>query len=179
MKKPVFDKRHLKEYLLFGAIAAAVYMVPVVFFLYNHSYQHLYYLFIGCVLFMAAIFFYVFRLLYAPYDEKRAVSMLIAGHMATLTGIVMASLLVIAGVLLFKAQLFSDMPPEQLLPGAAAQDQYTKPAYLLMMILATTIIGNFATGSFISVIVSYAGKRDQTRDKPVDIGGQGKPGFKA
>ena len=170
MSKPVFDKRHLKEYLLFGSLAAGIYMVPVVIFLSKHNYQSLYYLFMGCAFFMAAIFYYVYRLLYAPYDEKRAVSMLIAGHMATLTGILIASLSVIIAMLLFESNMFAYVPPQQVLAGAAPQDQPGQPGYLLMMMLATAIIGNFATGSFISLIVSYAGKRDQTRDKPVDVG---------
>ncbi|MCW3089481.1 MAG: hypothetical protein JWP81_550 [Ferruginibacter sp.] len=177
MAKPVFDKRHIKEYLLFGSIGAILYMIPVVLFLYSNSYQHLYYLFIGCVLFMAAIFFYVYRLLYTRYDEKRAVSMLLAGHLATLTGIIIASLLVVVAMLFFNADLFSRVPADQLLPGAATQDRQNTPVYLLLMILSTTVIGNFATGSFISVIVSYAGKLDQTKDKPVDTG-QEKVGFK-
>ncbi|MEO6730944.1 MAG: hypothetical protein ABIN01_06985 [Ferruginibacter sp.] len=172
MAKPVFDKRHVKEYLLFGSSAAVTYMIPVIFFLYNNSYEHLYYLFIGCALFMAVIFYYVYRLLYARYDKKRAVSMLIAGHLATLTGILIASILVVIGMLFFNADLFSTMPTDRFLPGAAPQDQQNKPAYLLLMMLATATIGNFAVGSFISVIVSYAGKRDQTRDKAVDIGGE-------
>jgi len=176
MSKPVFDKRHLKEYVLFGGGAAVAYMVPVVIFLSKHNYQSLYYLFMGCAFFMAVIFYYVYRLLYAPYDEKRAVSMLIAGHLATLTGILIASILVIIAMLFFESDLFASVPPQQVLQGAAPQDQAGRPAYLLMMMLATAIIGNFATGSFISVIVSYAGKRDQTRDKPVDIG-EGKPGL--
>lgn len=98
--------------------------------------------------------------------------MLIAGHMTTLTGIVIASLLATVAMLFFNPNLFSNVPTEEILPGAAPQDQTSKPAYLLMMILATATFGNFATGSFISVIVSYAGKRDQTKDKPVNITGR-------
>ncbi|MEO6550262.1 MAG: hypothetical protein ABIN94_19820 [Ferruginibacter sp.] len=176
MPRPIFDKRHIREYLSFGSIAAIVYMIPVVLFLYHNSYQHLYYLFIGCVLFMAAIFFYVYRLLYSRYDEKRAASMLIAGILATLTGILIACILDVVAMLFFNPHLFAQVPNDQVLPGAAPQDRQNTPAYLLMMIMATTIIGNFATGTFISVIVGYAGKLDQTKDKPVDIGGE-KVGF--
>jgi hypothetical protein len=56
------------------------------------------------------------------------------------------------------------VPQQQLLPDAATQDQTGKPVYLLAMILATATLGNFATGSFISIIVSNAGKRNQSNN---------------
>jgi heme/copper-type cytochrome/quinol oxidase subunit 2 len=170
MSSIVFDRRHLKEYLLFGSAAATLYTVAVVLFLYHNSYQHLYYLFMGCLFFMVAIFFYEYKLLYTRYDQKRAVSMLLAGHLTTLTGILVAVVFAVIAMLFFNPHLFSTVPEQQLLPGAAAQDLTTKPVYLLGMILATATIGNFATGSFISIIVSYAGKRDQTKDLPPDMG---------
>lgn len=171
MPSPIFDTTHVKEYLLYGSIAALVYISPVILFLYRNNYQNLYYFFLGCVLFMAVIFFYVYKLLNVTYDKKRAVSMLIAGHLATLTGILIACILAVVSMLFFHPNLFSQVPTDQILPGAAPQDQTHTPSYLLLMILATATIGNFAVGSFISVIVSYAGKKDQTRDKPVDITG--------
>ncbi|MDN3657387.1 hypothetical protein QWZ08_17175 [Ferruginibacter paludis] len=109
---------------------------------------------------MVAIFFYEFKLLYTRYDKKRAVSMLLAGYLTTLAGILAAVIFAVIAMLFFNPHLFSSMPDQQLLHGAAAPDQTTKPIYLLGMILATATIGNFATGSFISIIVSYAGKRD-------------------
>lgn len=171
MASPVFDKQHIREYLLYGSLAATAYIIPVVIFLYNNSYQNLYYLFIGCAFFMAVIFMYGYQLLFKKYDKKRAVSMLIAGLLATLCGILIAIILVFISMLFFNAKLSTRFPIDQILPGAGSQHDVNTPGYLLAMILATSIIGNFAVGSFISVIVSYAGKRDQTKDKPVDITG--------
>lgn len=169
MKSPVLDRRHIREYLLFGGSAAAAYLIALIIFLSTGKYQNLYYLFIGCILFMAIIFFYVYRLLFTRYDEKRAVSMLMAGHMATFAGIIISAVLSVIAVFIFNPEVFSASSTAQVLPNAASQDRSNAPGYLLMMILFTAILGNFATGSFISVIVSYAGKKDQTRDKPVDI----------
>lgn len=168
MSSIVFNRRHLKEYLLFGSAGAALYMMPVVFFLSHNSYQHLYYLFMGCLFFMVAIFFYEYKLLYSRYDEKRAVSMLLAGHLATLTGVLMACIFAVIAMFFFSPHLFATVPQQQLLPDAATQDQTGKPVYLLAMILATATLGNFATGSFISIIVSNAGKGNQSKDQPVD-----------
>jgi cytochrome c oxidase assembly factor CtaG len=98
MNSIVFNRRHLKEYLLFGSAGAALYMTSVVFFLSHNSYQHLYYLFMGCLFFMVAIFFYEYKLLYSRYDEKRAVSMLLAGLFTTLTGVLMACIFAVVAM---------------------------------------------------------------------------------
>lgn len=170
---PLLDARHKKEYLIFGGLAAIFYIVPVMIFLGKHNFQSLYYLFMGCFFFMAAIFFYCFKLLYTRYDQKRAVSILLAGHLATVTGVILACILVIVVMLLFEIDIFGSTLPGEILPGSPAQSDSNAPSHLLLMILTTTVIGNVGTGSFISIIVSYANKRDQTKDKPVEIGPQG------
>ena len=169
MKNPVFNRQHLLEYLLYGAIAAVVYMVPVILFLYNNKYENLYYLYIGCALFMATIFYYNYKLLDRKYDKKRAVSMLISGHLAVLAGIAISVILVIIAMLIAFPQLFSSMPSREIISNAHETNQVRRPSELLLMILSTAIIGNFGVGSFISVVVTYAGKRDQTKDKPTNL----------
>src|SRR6476659_36534 len=98
MKNPTFDRKHINEYLLYGGIAAVLYMIPVMIFLSKSKFETLYYLYLGCALFMPAIFFYSYRLLYHRYDEKRAVSMLIAGLLATLSGVIIACILAIVAM---------------------------------------------------------------------------------
>ena len=169
MKNPMFDRQHLKEYFLYGSIAALLYMVPVIYFLYNHKYENLYYLYIGCFLFMVSIFYYNYKLLDRQFDRKRAVSMLISGHLAVLAGIILACLFVIVSMLFAFPDLFSNMPPEQVIPNANDTNKIGNPGYLLLMILSTATIGNFGTGSFISLLITYAGKRDQTKDKPTNL----------
>jgi len=96
--------------------------------------------------------------------------MLFAGHLATLTGIVIAAITTFILVWSYYPGLFGRVPVEKVLPGAASQSQLHPQTYLLMMIMITATIGNFATGSFISIVVSYAGKRDQTKDEPAQVG---------
>lgn len=170
MQNPLFDRQHVKEYILFGTIAAILYMIPVLIFLSNHTYENLYYLYIGCVLFAAAIFYYVYRLLYRRYTGKSAGSMLIAGELATLSGVIIACIFVIIAMFITFPDLFASNSGNQVLEGGSAQ-----PRKLLLMILGTAIIGNVFLGSIISVVVSYAGKRDQTKDKPAPLETRIKP----
>lgn len=170
MKNPLYDRKHITEYILFGTIAAILYMIPIVIFLSNHTYENLYYLYIGCILFMGVIFYYVYRLLYQRYNEKRAVSMLIGGVLATISGVIISCISIVVAMIITFPNLFSTIPAGQVIEGGTAQ-----PRQLLLMILGTAIFGNIAVGSFISIVVSYAGKRDQTVDKPVQLETEIKP----
>ncbi|MES2893545.1 MAG: hypothetical protein V4725_16090 [Bacteroidota bacterium] len=169
MKNPIFDRKHLKEYIVYGALGSFVFMMPVLYFLSQNKYANLYYLFIGCILFMSVIFLYNFKLLNRPYDKKRAVSMLLASLMAVLTGVVISAILIVIAFLIFFPDLFTTMQTDEIMANAPAQAEATKPSGLLVMVLAVNFLGNFSTGAFISVITTYAGKKDQTRDKPAPL----------
>lgn len=144
-------------------------MLPVLYFLYQNKYQNMYYLFIGCTFFMAVIFAYNFKLLKRPYDRKRAVSMLLASHLAILAGVLISLLLIVLAFLFFFPNLFSDMHTDRIVENAPAQVEAYKPTGLLAMVMAVNILGNVSVGSFISVVTTYAGKKDQTRDKPAPL----------
>jgi len=87
--------------------------------------------------------------------------MLIAGELATFSGVIISCIFIAIAVFITFPDLLAASSGSQVLEGGSAQ-----PRKLLLMILGTAIIGNVFLGSIISVVVSYAGKRDQTRDKP-------------
>jgi hypothetical protein len=165
MRSPVFDKQHKKEYLLYGSIAAVLYMIPVWMFLSDNEFKNLYYLFIGAGLFMFTILFYAYKLVLRPYEQRRTVSMLTAGHLATFTGVAIAVILVLISVIAFFPHLFSAMPPDKIMEGAPVTLEPRRPAGLLFTVLIVTIAGNGGVGSFISIITAYAGRKKQDPDK--------------
>ncbi len=169
MQNPVFDRKHLMEYFIYGIIAAAVYMVPVILFLRRDKYEDFYYLFIGNGIFMAVIFSYAYKLIYRVYHRKRAASMLIAGSLATISGAIMAAIFVIIAFLFFFPNLFSEVSVAKELKDAPSTVMYHTPAEFLFLILTNNFLGNLGVGAFISVITSYAGKLDQTKDKQAAI----------
>ncbi|MEO8174117.1 MAG: hypothetical protein ABI581_13580 [Sediminibacterium sp.] len=169
MKNPVFNARHIREYFMNGLLAAVLYTIPVLFFLSAKKYEDFYYLYVGTGLFMFTIFFYALRLVNRPYDSKRAVSMLIAGNLATLAGVFIAVLFVVAGFFVYFPDIFSVTPTQSLIQDAPSTIQPARPSGLLLMILILTIFGNTAVGSFVSVITAYVGKKNQTRDKPASL----------
>lgn len=169
MKTPTFNKKHVKEYVFFGAMAATLYLIPLFFYLMNNRYENSYYLYIGNAMFFLVIFYYNMKLLYRPYDKQRAVSMLIAGHLATVLGIVITVVLSTILMTGFFPALFSLKAPEAVLSNAPAAADVVRPSGLLFMIFINAIICNFGAGSLVSVLVSYAGKQNQTKDKPAHL----------
>lgn len=165
MRNPIFNKQHIAEYILYGFIGAIAYTIALACFLNNNKYENFYYLYIGNGAFMFVIFYYAFRLLYRPYDSKRAVSMLIAGNFATLVGVALSAILAVATMLFFYPALFASVPADKLIEDAPGTIQPHNAGGLLVMIFINAIVGNFAVGTFISVVTAYAGKREQRGDK--------------
>jgi hypothetical protein len=169
MKNPVFNRQHIKEYFSYGFLAALLYSIPVFVFLSHKNYEDFYYIYIGIGLFMFTIFFYALRLVSRSYDSKRAVSMLIAGNLATLAGVVMASLMIIGSFFFYFPDMFTITPTESLLHDAPSTIQPQRPSGLLFMMMVLTIFANTSVGSFVSVITAYVGKKNQTKDKPASL----------
>ena len=47
MKNPLFDRSHIREYLLFGSIAAIAFTAFVIIFLIDNKYENMFLLFVG------------------------------------------------------------------------------------------------------------------------------------
>lgn len=169
MKTPTFNKKHLTEYLFFGAMAALLYLIPLFFYLTNNRYENSYYLYIGNALFFLVIFYYNMRLLYRPYDKSRAVSMLMSGHLATICGVIISVLVATLLMVAFQPGLFTAKSSDAILNNAPANAEVIRPSGWLFMIYVNAIICNFGAGALISIMVSYAGKRNQTKDKPAHV----------
>jgi len=166
----VTDRRHVREYFMYGIIAAIVYLLPALYLMFENKYQNLYLLFVGNALFMGVIFYYNFYLTKHPYDGRRAVSMLAAGHLATLVGTILSAIVVIISMFIFFPDLFSAHPSGEVLANANVGARTQFPSGFLFMIMLDVILGNASVGSFASILTSYVNKRNQTRDKPADIG---------
>lgn len=169
MKNPIFNRQHTWEYFSYGFLAAVLYIIPVFLFLSQKKYENLYYLYIGTGLFMFTIFFYALRLVNRPYDSKRAVSMLIAGNLATLAGVFISIIFVIIGFFFYFPGMFSITPTESLIRDSPPTVQPVRPSDLLFMIMILTVFANTAVGAFVSVVTAYVGKKNQTEDKPASL----------
>lgn len=168
MANTLFDRRHLREYALYGSLAGLVYSIPVLLYLAIASYYYSAILFIGSILFMFVILIYSIKLTRRRPDYKSTGMMIIAGHMAVLVGIFIS--VVCATILCFAfIPGFLSGDSQDAFLNRAPQAFNKDNEGTLMLIYVTATIVNFGAGAFMSVLVSYVVKLNQTKDKAPSI----------
>ncbi len=165
MKNPLYNRQHKKEYLLHGFLAALVYIIPTGYFLYNTQYANFYYLFIGNILFMFVIGFYVSKLINREYEGKRSVIMFTAGLWAIIVGIALSIIFCVIAMLIFFPDFFGWHRTSQLIQNAPAEYSNHYSTGVLLFLLFNIILCNVTAGCFASLMVAFAGKKNQTKDK--------------
>jgi hypothetical protein len=164
MRNPMYNKKHLKEYFIYGLICAIAYIIPVLYFLYDNKYENFYFIYIGNVLFMFGVFLYVKKLLPRPYEGRKSVTMMVEGIFTTIVGVVISSILLLLSIFLYFPTMLP-MAANRVIANAPETIQTNHPTDLFLMILINTIIANFSVGAFIAALIAYVGKRDQRDDK--------------
>ena len=169
MKNTLYNRAHIFEYLLYGSLAALGYVIFVVIFLLNRRYENSYLLYFGNVAFVTVIGIHAFLQINRPHEGKSAVRMLISSHLAALTGVVLAVGLSLVSMVAVFGDLGSTRAPNELVANTNAWNQISRPSGMLPMILIYATVCNFAVSSFITVLVSYVCKKNQTKDKPAEL----------
>lgn len=168
MASPLFNRRHLREYAFYGILAGMLYAIPVLIYLTIASYYYSAMLFIGCILFMFVIMIYTMKLTKRRPDYKSAWMMLIAGHMAVFVGIIVSVISALILCFIYIPGFMSGDSQDAFLkhaPSALNKDN----AGTIALIFTTATIGNFGASAFMSTLVSYVVKRNQTKDKAPPI----------
>jgi hypothetical protein len=142
----LFDKKHLKEYAAYGAVAGICHGLTVWYFLQQSGNGSAAMLFIGSIFFMFVIMFYAIRLAKLLPDNKRTWGMLISGQIVVLTGMIIS---VTCSIILCSI--------------------YKPVSGYLSLIFVTATFENYGAGAFISSMVAYALKPDQTTDRTPEI----------
>lgn len=159
------NKSQFSSYLTYGLISAILFCIPATFFIRSGDFRQIYLLYLGNALFLIGILLFLLQ-----YNKKRAEnastsSMLISGHLTAVTGIVIACILSLLLVFIFSPDVFSSHPDTVLENANPAQQGIGKPRGVLFVLFMDAIIGNFCTGSFVSLLFPYTIKKDQTKDK--------------
>lgn len=160
MASLVFNKQHIRDYFIFGLFAAAAYTIPLLLLLYNRVYENLYYLYIGNFLFMLTIGIYAGMIRRRAFEKRKAVSMMISGHLATVMGILFACAFSLLAIKLF-SPVFRDLPVTDAMVPDASPELYNGYKHLCWMVLINALIGNAIVGSFISLMISYGMKKEE------------------
>lgn len=158
----MFNKNEILSFLKYSVVAAILYLITVVIFLYSDSYQTTYVLYIGNVMF--AIPIVVFILNFNKKRDKNASKkmMVVAGHITVVMGVLLSCIVIFI--------LLAIMHPSGYKAVSQTANELAKPTpglsgnthALLFILFMDAVFGNIGTGSFISLMLPATAKRDQT-----------------
>lgn len=165
----MFKKEFVGFYLKTGVIASILYMIPAIMFLNSASFSSTYLLFIGNLLFA----FSVAVLLYV-YNKSRGgnastQNMKAVGHIASLTGVVIATILAAIALIVIVPDILSSGKSDAAFENAPSQTGTGKTNGLVFILFMNTIIGNFTGGSIAALIIPITAKKDQTKDRKSEV----------
>lgn len=161
----MFRNIHWPVFLKHGLIAAIVYCVPVFVFIKHALFGDAWVLYLGNFLFLIVVVVFLIRFNDKKNDNASSVSMFAAGHLVTAIGIVMSCLICFILLVLLIPGLLHSGQTEKILRGTPANSIHDKTNGLAFMVFANAIIGNIATGSFVSIVFPFSLKSDQTTEK--------------
>lgn len=160
----MFDKHFLRKYLLRGFIAAAIYCITVVIFLYNKTFQSIWVLFLGSALYMVAIALLVFLSNRTQTVSNSSGSSTISGYVLSLTGAALSVILSLFLYLLFYSGT----------SGAKGETLHHAPADLsangathgmLFVLIVVAALGNTITGFFAALFTSFGVSKKQSNEQ--------------
>lgn len=141
--------------LIFATFAAIAYMLVLVFFFSYPDFKQIWTLYVGNFLFGIIVAIYLVKYNNKRNESASVYSMIKAGHVITLMGIVI-SCLAIALMLLFAKVTFQSGELSGKLASAPSQMKGEKTNGLLFILFADAIIGNIAAGSFVSLLFPFS-----------------------
>ena len=168
MANALFNRKHLTDYAAFGSIAGLLHVLTVWYFLYRSNYQTSPILVIGSIFFMFVIMIYALKLTKRRPDYYSTWFMIIAGQMAVAVGIVVSVLGSLILCFFYLPELGITNGPDSFLRNAPGGLNENNSGTLgLIFIMAT--IENYGAGAFISAMIAYAIKPNQTLDQTPTI----------
>jgi heme/copper-type cytochrome/quinol oxidase subunit 2 len=163
----MFQKIHLPTNLLFGAIAAIAYCIPMFYFVHTSSYSESWVLYLGNFLFMIAIGAYMAVLNRRKAENANTHLAVFSGHVTTVIGIVISCIVCFIALSIYVPGLLSSDTTGKVLEQSPAQAQNGRTEGLVLLLFMNAIIGNVSAGSFVSIIMPYTMKRNQTRERVI------------
>lgn len=165
----MFSKKYLASYFINGLLAAVAFCITVLFYLKTPEFQDTWLLFVGNALFLVVIT--IFILLFNKKNSENASTqnMNAAGHITTIVGVVLSCIISFVLLMLYVPDLFGSGTSDTVMENSPTSTSGGKTDGLVFMLFMCAIIGNFAAGSFASIIVPYTAKRNQKKDKHSDV----------
>lgn len=164
MKKLLYNRQHMREYITYGAISAVAYIIPVWIFFLIKDYNYLGIIYFGSALFMFVIMAYAYKLSGRRPEYKSAWMMIKATHLAAIAGIVFSVLLTTLLCFIYIPGFLSGESDNILKDAPEGLNNHNWSLLGLLYLCAT--IENMGAGGFMGVLGPYVFKRNQTKDEP-------------
>lgn len=148
----------------YGVIAALLFCIPMIIFIFDSTYSKTWLLYLGNFLFMLSIAGYMVYFSQRKDENASTSSHLITGHTVTVIGVILSLIVSLIALSVLVPGIFQSGTHNQVLEEAPSQDMGRKTNGLVFMVLMNAVIGNVITGSFVSIILSYYQKKDQTKE---------------
>ena len=159
----MFKNIHWRHYLKFAIGAAGAYAIPATIYLLKANYTQSWLLYLGNFLFLLVIIASLVSFNNHRKKDASAVSMVIAGHITTVTGIVLACLLSFILILILVPGYLGTA--KNLMSHVPANTVRDKTHGMSFMLFFNAVVGNMSMGSASSIIFPFSLKRDQTTEK--------------
>ena len=151
-----------KHYLKYGILASVCYCTTVSFFCRDATFAKTWLLFAGNLAYLIIIAISLFSFNRKKKNDANTVSMLTAGHITTLTGILLSCIFCFVILIIYIPGFLQRGIPGKLLTDEPAMIVHGKTNGMVFMIYMSIIIGNFVSGFAASIIFSFTLKRNQT-----------------
>jgi len=152
-----------RRYVYFAAVAAIVYCIPVTFFLIQADYVQTWLLYLGNFLFLVVVVQFLFSFNKKRDENAGIITMLTAGGIVTVMGIIFSLFLSFLLILILVPGVFHS-PAGKVLEHAPANTEKGNTNGLVFKVIINAIIGNIATGFFVSTLFPFSLKGDQTKE---------------
>lgn len=159
----MFKGIHWRRYTPYAVAAAMLYCIPVFFYIRDASYTKSWILYIGNFLFLLVIAVFIFSFNGKRHKNAGSVTMLASGHITTVMGILFSLVLCALLLVIFIPGIFHTAPGK-VLANAPANTVTGNTNGLVFTVFANAIVGNMAGGSFVSIMLPFTLKGDQTKE---------------
>jgi uncharacterized membrane protein len=165
MNKSPLQKLHF----LFGLIAAFVYSVAAFVFIQKAVYTESWVLYVGNFAFMVVIAYSLFYVSNLKDNNSSTLSLIVSGEKTVLIGMVAAAVLSFILLLILVHGLIGTGTPSKVIAEKPANTVTDRTNGLDFMLIMNAFIGNFVTGSFVSVMLPASLKKNQKTDKGASV----------
>ncbi len=135
----MFSKNGVLSFsLIYATIAAIAFCIPCLFFLMNTEFSQLWLLYLGNALFLGCMIIAVLAFSRRFGGNVTTKSLLVSGHVITLMGVLIASIITLIMLLILIPELFKSAPSGEILERKPANSNN-----ILFVLALNTIVGNF------------------------------------